>query len=552
VAYKALLQPELALLFGKRAIEIVQEIRKSLHELDDITQRAFLRRVESVYAEVAAYCFAQNRFFTAEAILLLQRQRELNDLTLRNEQSPETRLLSNDELGTHKNLGSLTQENLQSIIELRRLESFPEGGRSESQRQSLKELTEKVGSFKQSSQKLLQLLIRASLRDSRAQGRGETEAVSTLTILSGGGFKRLALLVNEASPATAGITFVSTDHNLTTMVTLQGGTNTALLPTLNLTSDLSFATLREEIVKARVHCQSNKGKPEEHLKKLYQYLIEPINKFLLGLGVKHLIIQATGILKNIPFAALWDGESFLVERFQIAQYTGHESPEISILSPATDRAAAFAVSLATNGFPELRAAEGEARSIIRTAQNTSGVFEGILNLNEKFTESALNKALQERYAIVHIASHFKFLRQDPANSFLIVGSGSNITLNQLATKRMNAVKLAVLSACQTGVNPTDDLERGHIEGLGTALQQAGAKNVVATLWAILDTSSADLMFNFYQALDQLNFKSVASALRQAQLQMITTKTKSTNVHNKPDLSHPFHWAGFVLMGNSVG
>lgn len=90
--------------------------------------------------------------------------------------------------------------------------------------------------------------------------------------------------------------------------------------------------------------------------------------------------------------------------------------------------------------------------------------------------------------------------------------------------------LVVLSACETGL----DSDSG---GLVDAFLHAGARQVMASLWRVKDSSTADLMQRFYEG-HLRNGLLPAQALRQAQIAM----TKGEN-------SHPYHWAGFVLHGD---
>jgi len=94
--------------------------------------------------------------------------------------------------------------------------------------------------------------------------------------------------------------------------------------------------------------------------------------------------------------------------------------------------------------------------------------------------------------------------------------------------------MAVLSACNTG-----RVKGAHgLEGLVRGLFFAGVPSVVATLWTIEDGSSAELMSNFYLHLKQGVRKS--KALQLAKLELI-----------KSGKADPFHWAGYVLIGDST-
>jgi CHAT domain-containing protein len=68
-------------------------------------------------------------------------------------------------------------------------------------------------------------------------------------------------------------------------------------------------------------------------------------------------------------------------------------------------------------------------------------------------------------------------------------------------------------------------------------QQQGAKAVIATLWKVADSSTAQLMGDMYRRRGAETTK--IEALRQAQMAMAS----------RPRTAHPFYWAPFILMGN---
>ena len=50
----------------------------------------------------------------------------------------------------------------------------------------------------------------------------------------------------------------------------------------------------------------------------------------------------------------------------------------------------------------------ELRSIVKESGGSGGVLPGRISLDEAFTDQALRDALQQRFPVVHIASHFGF------------------------------------------------------------------------------------------------------------------------------------------------
>jgi CHAT domain-containing protein len=87
------------------------------------------------------------------------------------------------------------------------------------------------------------------------------------------------------------------------------------------------------------------------------------------------------------------------------------------------------------------------------------------------------------------------------------------TLGELFELKLPHCRLVILSACETGlIGVSPDLEEYISLGLG--FLYAGATNVICSLWAVNDLSTAILMVKLYE---ELQFQSsISQALNQAQ------------------------------------
>src|SRR5262249_12352118 len=103
-------------------------------------------------------------------------------------------------------------------------------------------------------------------------------------------------------------------------------------------------------------------------------------------------------------------------------------------------------------------------------------------------------------------------------------------------------ELVVLSACETGLGQVRGGE--GVLGLRRALQLAGARTVVASLWKVPDAETERLMTGFLRR--WLAGQGGAEALRSAQLDMIRALRASPDARRR--LAPPVYWAGFVCHG----
>ncbi len=99
---------------------------------------------------------------------------------------------------------------------------------------------------------------------------------------------------------------------------------------------------------------------------------------------------------------------------------------------------------------------------------------------------------------------------------------------------LSNTQLVVLSACETGLGKIEDGE--GVFGLQRSFMQAGAKNMLISLWKVDDGATRDLMIKFYQYLAAGN--SLSASLKMAQTDQARL------------LSNPSLWGGFVLVGNN--
>ena len=96
-------------------------------------------------------------------------------------------------------------------------------------------------------------------------------------------------------------------------------------------------------------------------------------------------------------------------------------------------------------------------------------------------------------------------------------------------------ELVVLSACDTGRGQSVAGE--GLIGLTRALQYAGARSVISSLWTADDQSTLTLMVAFHRNLRSGDAKD--EALRRAM----------ESVRNDRRSSHPYYWAAFYLTGD---
>jgi CHAT domain-containing protein/Tfp pilus assembly protein PilF len=116
-----------------------------------------------------------------------------------------------------------------------------------------------------------------------------------------------------------------------------------------------------------------------------------------------------------------------------------------------------------------------------------------------------------------------------------------LTAEEVSWLDLRGCELVTLSACSTGLG----VERSGegMLGLRRSFRMAGAEAVVASLWAVDDEATSELMVEFYRRW-LVDGRSRADALREAQLEML----RRCRERFRGD-GAPFYWAAFVLDGD---
>lgn len=298
-------------------------------------------------------------------------------------------------------------------------------------------------------------------------------------------------------------------------------------------------------------------------------------------GARTVFVSPDGALNVLPFAALVDAKG----RFAL------ETHRIHYLMSGRDLMHPGNIYLVKPGAPVViadpafgRPAKGDTAGLrFGPLAGTVGEAEALRKLFPKAqvltkaaaTEAALKAVKSPR--ILHVATHGFFLTDLPddvegvravgvtksdadaapaalssaeaGNPLLRSGialAGANrpaadggedgiVTALELASLDLSVTKLAVLSACETGVG---EIRIGDgVHGLRRALAIAGAESQMISLWKVHDEATRDLMIAFYKRL--LAGESRLDALRDAQLGMLRSAERK----------HPFFWAAFIVSGH---
>jgi CHAT domain-containing protein len=276
---------------------------------------------------------------------------------------------------------------------------------------------------------------------------------------------------------------------------------------------------------------------------LYDQIIRPFKSKLKDSQAQTLVFVSDGDLRKIPMSTLLDKETgaFLIDQYPIAITPGvnllgsktyPRNQLKALIGGLTSPLTAPVVAQGSQfSFENLAAVQPEIDLIVKNLPK-SKVLKG-----SNFTAQQIQKEIQGNpYPIVHFATHGNF-SSDPRGTFFVTDKGAIMTINDLQSilqqqDGTGGLDLIVFSACQTASG-----DRRATLGMAGAAIRSGASSTLASLWAVNDTSTAELMGDFYESLTQDSQISKAKAL-----QIATQKVR----RNHP---HPSFWSPFIIVGN---
>ena len=259
---------------------------------------------------------------------------------------------------------------------------------------------------------------------------------------------------------------------------------------------------------------------------LYELLIKTIEPELIASQTKQLVFVNDGILRNVPMAALHDGERFLIEKYAVANSLGFD---LQLNEPSTSEVDVLAFGL-TSGSVDSRPLPNVREELTKI----DSITESKSFLNQEFNLDNFVKQIEkDKYNVIHIATHGEF--SGTARNTYLQAYRQKISLKeleQILNQREGDSKLSLLtlSACETAVG-----SKRAILGLAGVAIRSNVDNVLGSLWTVSDEEMVSFTSDFYRywIKDELT---KSQALRSAQIGLI----------KDPDF-HPAIWSSLILI-----
>ncbi len=544
-----------AIVFAKRAVNTLQALRVELRAIDKALQQSFIKDKGEIYRALIELLVADGRLAEAQQVVVMMKEEEFFDFIQRSDQGDPRRARA--ALSPSETAGMARYEEVIAEIgamanERAILRKKVDPDSSDSARLTAidVQLREAKRKFDLVLGEIHQYFARASANRAFEIGRMNLDEL-----------RSIQGTLEQLGEGTVTLHYVLMDGKVRMLLTT---------PRIQVAREslISMQTLNRSIQEFRKSLQHPDRDAKFRAAELYRLLIAPVARDLDLAGARTIMLSLDGALRYVPFAALYDGEKFMIEKYRLTLFAEAARDKLKDKPYMEWRAAGMGVTQEVEGFSSLPSVAEELNAIIKTSKSLTGVIPGMISLDDAFSRKALLGALEDGLPVLHIASHFVFKPGTELESFLLMGDKSHLTLKEIkeVDYDFRKVELIALSACETAVGGGMDNFGREIEGFATLVQKQGARSVMATLWQVADESTAELMALFYANRSVGHF-SKAEALRQAQLTLLRGEvvvdeatsvtqraavSRALKVHAKVKLgryAHPFFWAPFILTGN---
>lgn len=547
-------QPNVSIFYYKLSVNLAQSLRANAKRLEPGFLDSITRRLAPSYQTLAGELVDQGRLAEAHQVMRMLKEQELFDFLRRDGPSGETIVTLTGREQSKRDAYEECQLRLFMLArELDGLTTKPSASLTEGDKARIVELQAKIQHANDDLEKFL-----VTLRQDLATANRSNDTVVD------GKLVRLQSTLDILGRGAVVLHYVPLPDHLDIILTASPSQAIRGYRVQVSQKDLNAAIFKFRDQISRV---DPAARTTAH--QLYDWLMpQALHDDLNDAGAKILMVSSADSLRYLPFAALYDGHQWLVERYAVAMFDDAVTDALKNAPQPKWSVRAFGMTQAVEGFQALSWVRYELNAIVG-AQG----LPGSADFDGDFTFDRLRDAVTQKHPpVLHIASHFVFRPGTEDDSFLLLGVG-RLTLTDIKRMRFGSLDLLTLSACETAMGGGVNRNGHEVEGFAALAQERGADAVLATLWSVADISTAAFMQSFYETRRTHDNITKAEALQLVQLAMIRGQiTVSTareaaarggversaavargevedSAPASADYSHPFYWAPFVLSGN---
>ena len=310
-------------------------------------------------------------------------------------------------------------------------------------------------------------------------------------------------------------------------------------------TSLIYKTYENIGVRTGVGCKpliSQQDDESAALKTLYDLVIAPFSDLING---DELIIIPDRASFLIPYAALMDQQSrYLSETLRIRLAPSLTSLQLLAECPEGHHSTSGALLVGNPWVETVRIKDNKPFPQLPGAEKEAKMIGQILNTEPLIGKKATKDQVLSRLnsvSLVHLAAHGCretgeiILSPNVADADRPKEEDFLLTKADVLGVQLRA-RLVLLSCCYSG---RGEIKAEGVVGIARAFLGAGARSVIASLWALSDEATLEFMKHFYEHL--VEGKSASKSLHQAMKWM----------RESDEFNAVQYWAPFVLIGDDV-
>jgi len=270
---------------------------------------------------------------------------------------------------------------------------------------------------------------------------------------------------------------------------------------------------------------------------LWRILLEPVAPHLAK-GAR-LIVIPDGALHRLNLETLIapaPRAHYWIEDVEMAV-----SPSIAILAAAPPARRTGGAALLLIGAPDYAGSGYQALpNADREIREIAADFPGrtpLQYIHAQATPAVYQQADPGRFSLIHFAAHAEANAQKPLESAVILSHGGKLYAHDVVGIPIHA-ELVTISGCRSAGSRAYAGE--GLVGFAWAFMRAGARAVAAGLWEVSDSSTEQLMNEFYRRMKE--GADPVAAMHGAKLALV----------GSANFARPYYWAPFQIYVASMG
>ncbi len=379
-----------AIFYGKQSVNLYQDLRKAINDLDETTQKAYLKSVESAYRKLVNNLISQGRFVEAQSVLNLLKEEEFSGLVRRSDEKSNSIPYSKAEGFTLKILDQLATIGREKS-EL--VEKIEKSSLTETERLRFKDLQKQIEITEAEFNKSLAALSAETNKTDNFEVvvKDAQAFMSTLKELGRGTVALYTVIVNDAKP--------SVNPNSPQKEQIKTGWIILVTPEFRKAYPVDVKDLEKTIFNFRQTLTSPSYNSQPFAQELYKKmflqagkdnktLAADLDEYFKDKPNKTLMWSLDGIFRYVPIAALHDGKSYLVEKYRNTIFNTASKDRLKDAVKPNWTALGLGVSIGRTEsgktFSSLVGAKRELQKIVKQ-DNNSGIMKGSIKMDEQFT-----------------------------------------------------------------------------------------------------------------------------------------------------------------------